>query len=148
MSSVINSKPKLMSQQTMEQHLQAFLEAFVTKRYQADWVHKLTKSKPSDNLLLGMDALYRELDMRYCKELPKGSAAQDIAFVRTALGPNKILTGYVLSADEALNRQTMPVAQALEMIVGRSNTSIISFAPGKLAYFEGHSVGERYLCVR
>jgi len=42
----------------------------------------------------------------------------------------------------------MHIDEALEAIVGESNTTIVSFLSGKVAYFEGHAVGDRYLCVR
>jgi|GEM_PF-3958783 len=95
-----------------------------------------------------MDALYRELDERYCTKLPKGSQQQNIAFVRQALAKYKLTTCYVLSAYEPFNQQTMIIEDALDQIIGSSSTTIISFLPGKVAYFEGHSPGDRYLCTR
>ncbi len=95
----------------------------------------------------GMDALYRELDDRYCMPVPHGSKQQEITFVRQALAKYKLTTCYVLSSYEPFNGQVMPIEEALEKIVGSSSTTIISFLPG-VAYFEGHSVGDRYLCIR
>ncbi|UOQ69315.1 hypothetical protein [Hymenobacter volaticus] len=54
----------------------------------------------------------------------------------------------MLSAYEPFHARTMRLDEALEVIVGESNTTILSFLPGKVAYFEGHAVGDRYLCVR
>ena len=106
------------------------------------------KSGRASNPLLGMDALYRELDERYCAKLPRGSQQQDIAFVRQFLSNYKLTTCYVLSAYEPFNQQTMLIEDALNQIVGSSFTTIISFLPGKVAYFEGHSPGDRYLCIK
>ena len=130
------------------QHLSAFLEAFLAKPYKKNWLLTLTRAKQTDNLLRGMDALHRELDTRYCFQLPKGSRQQDIAYVRQALTNYKCLTSIVFSAADVDPPQLMPVEQALQAVVGSGITSIISFIPGKVAYFEGHSVGERYLCLK
>lgn len=132
----------------MQQHLSAFLEAFLAKPSKKSWRLTLTRAKQTDNLLRGMDALHRELDARYCLRLPKGSRHQDAAYVRQALANYKILTSVVFSAADAGPPQTMPVEQALQAVVGSGTTSIISFIPGRVAYFEGHSVGERYLCIK
>ncbi|RZJ93293.1 MAG: hypothetical protein EOO60_04945 [Hymenobacter sp.] len=132
----------------MQQHLPAFLEAFLAKPYQKNWLLTLTRTKETDNLLRGMDALHLELDARYCLRLPKGSRQQDLAYVRQALANYKFLTGVVFSSADAGSAQSMPLEEALQAVVGSSTTSIISFIPGKVAYFEGHSAGERYLCLR
>lgn len=108
----------------------------------------LNRATQQGNLLRGMDALTRELDERYCIKLPKGSRQQDITYVRQALAKYKLTTGYLFSAADAGHPQTMPLEEALQAVVGSSTTSILSFIAGKVAYFEGHSVGERYLCIK
>ena len=130
------------------EHLQAFIESFVAKRYRDNWLHKIAKAKPKDNLVRGMDALYRELDERYCEQLPKGNQQHEISFVLKAIAEYKLTTCYVLSSYEPFNQRTMPIGDALSEIVGNSSTTIISFLPGKVAYFEGHSIGDRYLCIK
>ena len=94
-----------------------------------------------------MDALYRELDERYCTLLPRGNQQQEIAFVQQALAEYKLTTCYVLSAYEPFNEQLMTIEEALQRIVGSNSTTIISFLP-TVAYFEGHSGSDRYLCIR
>jgi hypothetical protein len=130
----------------MNPHLQDFLESFISKQYRKGRLDSATKSKKG-NPMRGMDALYRELDERYCTLLPKGNQQQEIAFVQQALAKYKLTTCYVLSAYEPFNEQLMPIREALQNIVGSSSTTIISFLP-TVAYFEGHSVGDRYLCIR
>lgn len=129
----------------MPDHLQAFLTSFLAKRYQST---EANEKRQKGNPMLGLDNLSRRLDLRYCIQLPKGSKQQDIAFVRQAITPYHLTSCYVLSAYEPLHEQTMHIGEALEAIVGESNTTILSFLPGKVAYFEGHSVGDRFLCVR
>jgi hypothetical protein len=130
----------------MNPHLQEFLESFLSKRYKKGWLDGATTGKKG-NPMRGMDALYRELDERYCTLLPQGNKQQEIAFVRQALAKYKLTTCYVLSAYEPFNEQIMPIEEALQNIIGSSFTTIISFLP-RVAYFEGHSVGDRYLCIR
>jgi hypothetical protein len=130
----------------MHPHLRDFLESFLSKRYQKGRLDSLAKPKKG-NPLRGMDALYRELDERYCTPLPSGNQPREIAFVQQALAKYKLTTCYVLSAYEPFNEQLMPIEEALQKIVGSSSTTIICFLP-TVAYFEGHSVGERYLCIR
>lgn len=130
----------------MNPHLRDFLESFLSKRYQKGWLDSLAKHKKG-NPLRGMDALYRELDERYCRQLPSSNQAREIAFVQQALAKYKLTTCYVLSAYEPFNEQLMPIEEALQQIVGSSSTTILCFLP-TVAYFEGHSVGERYLCIR
>ncbi|SMB79711.1 hypothetical protein SAMN00120144_3982 [Hymenobacter roseosalivarius DSM 11622] len=132
----------------MEHHLTAFLEAFLAKQYKQRRLYSPASDKRKGNPLLGMDALYRELDGRYCIQLPKGTKQQQQVFVRQAVAKYKLSTCYVLSAYEPFNEQTMRIDEALDKIVGDGPTTIISFIPGKVAYFEGHSLGDRYLCIR
>ncbi|QIL78172.1 MULTISPECIES: hypothetical protein [Hymenobacter] len=132
----------------MNQHLYLFLESFLNKHSKKQWLDQVNRAKPSDNLLRGMDALPREFDERYCVKLAKGSKQQDIAFVNQALARYKLTTCYVLSAYAPLHEQTMTISEALDTIVGDSSTTLISFIAGKVAYFEGHSPGDRYLCIR
>lgn len=129
-------------------HLEAFLQSFIAKHHKYGWLLKLSKVKKNGNLLRGMDALYRHLDERFCVPVPKGSPQQEIDYVRQALSKYKLTSCYVLSADDRFHQQTMPLDEALQRIMGTSSTSILSFIPGRVALFEGHSIGERYLCIR
>jgi hypothetical protein len=129
-----------------EEHLQAFLEAFLGC-IPTQGSRLVTKHKRG-NPLLGLDDLSQHLDKRFCVRLPNGSKQQDEAFVRQAVAPYKLTTCYVLSAYAPFHEQTMHLEEALEKIVGDGPVTIISFLPGKVAYFEGHSPGERYLCIR
>jgi hypothetical protein len=132
----------------MSQHLTTFVESFIAKRYKRQWLAILERTKPNSEVFRGMDNLYRELDERHCTELPKGNKQQNISFVKQAIAPYKITRCWVLSAHEHFNEQSIPVEEALQKIVGTSSTTLISFLPGKVAYFEGHSVDERYLCIK
>lgn len=133
------------------------MEAFIDKRYKPrgpveEESKKAAKRRLRDeklglNPMLGMDNLWASLDKRYCTELPM-KGAKGIEFIRQGIAKFNLRTCYILSAREPWHQQIMTVEQALSMIVGSSSTTIISFIPGKVAYFEGHSVGDRWLCIR
>ncbi|MBG8553524.1 hypothetical protein [Hymenobacter guriensis] len=142
---------------TMHEHLDAFLTAFLTKRARGVALSEESKKAAKRRLraerlginpMLGMDNLWASLDLRYCTQLPKGSGEQDRAFVRQRVARFNLQTCYVMSADEALHQLILSVEEAVTAVVGSSTASIISFIPGKVAYFEGHSVGDRWLCIR
>lgn len=142
----------------MREHWAAFVNAFIDKRYRhrysVEESNKAAKRRlreeklGDDNPMPGMDNLWAALDERYCTELPNGSQEKEIAFIHQGVARFKLQTCYVLSARESWHQQIMTVEQALADIVGSTSTTIISFIPGKVAYFEGHSVGDRWLCIR
>lgn len=141
----------------MREHFDAFMNAFVSKRYKHLYLagesnkaakRRLRAEKLGDNPMPGMDALWRELDERYCTQLPERGPEQERSFIRQGIARFNLQTCYILSAHEPWHQQVMTVEQALADIVGSTSTTIISFIPGKVAYFEGHSVGDRWLCIR
>jgi hypothetical protein len=52
---------------------------------------------------------------------------------------------YLVSANRDLDQRRMPLALALERVVGRGMGTLISCVPGKLGYFEGE--GPSYRCI-
>ena len=80
--------------------------------------------------------------------LPKGNARQDQDAVRRAIAKYKLTSCYVLAEHEQYDQQYVSVKVALEEIVSVGHTCLIFFVPGQVAYLEGHSPGERYLCLR
>ncbi|MBD2716915.1 hypothetical protein KBK19_17860 [Microvirga sp. STR05] len=143
----------------MQEQLEAFVAAF-TERHSSARRHYLPQGEVSKkaakrsarhrhiNPMLGMDGLGRELDIRYCKQLPKGGKQHDIEFVLKAIAKYKLKVCYIMSPMVGYHQQTMPIEEALDAIVGTCSTTIISFIRGKVAYFEGHSIGERFLCIK
>jgi hypothetical protein len=105
-----------------------------------------TPTSPSNGASL--DALGQLLDERYCRLLPKGSAQQHRDVVRRAMAKYELTDCYVLAEHGPYDQQQVGIEEALEQIVSAGHTSLIFFVPGKVAYLEGHSPGERYLCIR
>ncbi len=146
-----------LSSLTRDEQLEAFYKSFLAKRYRkialedlARAQKKASKKAPSNAPPTGasLDALGRLLDERYCQLLPKGSTRQHQDFVRQAIAKYKLTSCYVLSEYERYDQQQMSVGMALDEIVSAGHTSLIFFVPGQVAYLEGHSPGERYLCLR
>ncbi|MBG8555047.1 hypothetical protein [Hymenobacter guriensis] len=141
---------------TRDEHLEAFYKSFLAKRYRKSALEELEREKkkaskkPLAKAATGpsLDALGRLLDERFCQLLPKGNARQDQDFVRRAIAKFKLTNCYVLSEDERYDQQSISVEVALTEIVSVGPTSLIFFMPSQVAYLEGHSPGERYLCLR
>jgi len=138
---------------TREEHLEAFYSAFLAKRYRKSALEDLarTQKKARHNTSptgAGLDALGQLLDERYCQLLPKGSTQQHRDIVRRAIAKYKLTSCYVLAEHGLYDQQQVDIGEALDKIVSAGHTSLIFFVPGKVAYLEGHSPGERYICLR
>jgi hypothetical protein len=138
---------------TREEHLAAFYSAFLAKRYRKTALEELARSQKNVRQKFcptgsSLDALGQLLDERYCQLLPKGNAQQHRDVVHRAIAKYKLTNCYVLAEHGPYDQQQVNIKEALEKIVSSGHTALISFVPGKVAYLEGHSPGERYLCVR
>ena len=54
----------------------------------------------------------------------------------------------LIAEDAALDGRRMPLAEALDAIVGRGMGAFVSCIPGRLAFYEGESVGDRCILER
>lgn len=100
--------------------------------------------KGREKVRLGLDH-FHDLDPKRCARIAAGDQTPArITALLCALGAPR--TCYVLSSNSSLDGCEMEVGDALEAIVGRGNGSFVCCIPGRLAYFEGESQGERYLC--
>ena len=48
----------------------------------------------------------------------------------------------------ALDARTLPLKEALGLIIGVSTGTLVSCIPGRLGYFEGEDGGERFILER
>ena len=55
---------------------------------------------------------------------------------------------YVLAADPRLDGREMPLAEALEVIVGKGNGAFVSCIPGRLGFYEFEDMKSSYLLSR
>lgn len=55
---------------------------------------------------------------------------------------------YVISSNGELDQRTMPLEEALREVYGCFLGTLICCLPGRLAYYEGEDLGERYILHR
>lgn len=55
---------------------------------------------------------------------------------------------YVISAHPEIDRKTLPLAEAVEEVVGFYDGTVIICIPNKLAYWEGEGLRERYILTK
>jgi len=87
------------------------------------------------------------LDPEYAHLLPHGQgfAGPVYELLRSKGAPAEC---YVVSTWQEYHNRTMPLAEAVEEIVGSMMPSIISCLPGKLAWFEDEYASNARLCGR
>ncbi|MBF9239976.1 hypothetical protein I2I05_21475 [Hymenobacter sp. BT683] len=129
-------------------HAQEFVRYFIAKdrrkRYQA-----LLEGKDGERVFAAELAHLDAFTPAYAQEVPPGRPDQQIAYITRFVAqyyPSR--TCYVISEQRALSEQEMAIAEALEAIVGAPFGTILSFIPGRLAYYEGESVKTRLLLFR
>ncbi len=90
---------------------------------------------------------FKHLDDRFAKKMPDGrqGPAQIAATLREHGAPSRC---FVLSDHPELHSTEVDLDDALTRIVGFGYGTLISCLPGRLAYFEGEEMRERYLLER
>jgi hypothetical protein len=90
---------------------------------------------------------FGDLDLRYCQKIAGADQRQFriLAMLRSLGAPSDC---YVISSNNEVDGKELPLDDALRLVVGSGSGSFICCIPGTLAYFEGESAGERYLCRR
>jgi hypothetical protein len=132
---------------TSKQDFKAFIESFLDKRSRHNYLLDLEKVKEASEFMALMTDLVC-LDERYCVKLPKGSREDDVRFVMGYILKFKLNGCTIYSKDNAINNKKFSINEALTIVVGSSISSLISFLPGKFAYYEGESPENRYVCLR
>lgn len=90
---------------------------------------------------------FGDLDLRYCKRLVGAEQSQSRIFALLKhLGAPPVW--YIISSNSEIDGMELNLNEALDGVVGRGCGSFVCCIPGELAYFEGESQGERYLCNR
>lgn len=90
-------------------------------------------------------AHFRDFDPRYRLPIPSNKLfVENIAFeLRKRHSPNVV---FVISEDPALDQREIPLAEALNQIVGRGMGAVLSCIPGRLAFVETEE--ERFILER
>ena len=89
----------------------------------------------------------RILDPRMMMSIPKGEqTAEGILDILISRGAPQECC--IISESLDLDQCRMPLAEALEAVVGYGVGTIISCIPGALGYYEGEEKNQRYLLLR
>ena len=92
-------------------------------------------------------AHFKSLDPRYIVPLdPKKLFPDQIAEILIRKGaPHSV---WISSENSDLDGREMPILDALKEVVGSQMGTILTCIPGKLAYFEGEEMGDRWILER
>jgi hypothetical protein len=88
-----------------------------------------------------------DLALEYAHPIPGGEANPG-AIGRLLMAQGAPWTCYCLSEGTDLDGKVLPLANALEQVVGRGIGTLLSCVPGQLAYFEGEDPGRRFILSR
>lgn len=94
-------------------------------------------------------ALYhlRDLDPRYVVAIPGShQSAGPIEHALRARGAGD--TCHVISTNTVLDGKRLPLAEALDAVIGFGSGTLLSCVPGKLGYYEGEGPSERCILAR
>jgi hypothetical protein len=131
------------------------VRAFVQKERRPRSLYLLSDAKRRDSFLAELYH-FRWLDARYtsellrsdlrtgsprdhCQERPNLSVPNICKHLRSK-GAGRLV--YVMSTDEDIDAQELPLETVIEAIRRKGAATIVSCLPGKLAYFEGEGEGE------
>ena len=126
-----------------DEHLLArFFVATKRERY----AEMISKPKKRSKFLAELGH-FKSLDPRYQVPLdPKKLFPDHIAAILTRKGAPQSV--WVTSEDVHLDGREMPLLKALREIVGRQMGTFLTCIPGRLAYFEGEEMGDRWILER
>lgn len=92
-------------------------------------------------------AHFNSLDPRWIVPLdPKKLFPEQIAAILTRKGAPSVCR--ITSEDSKRDGQELPLLEALKDIVGCQMGTILTCIPGKLAYYEGEEMGNRWILER
>jgi hypothetical protein len=125
---------------------EALIRAFVVKAKCDRFVELMAEPKRRKDVPATL-AHFRDLDPRWIVHLPTNQ--HDARAVERALrsrGAGDLC--YLISQEGDLDRRRLPLADALEQVIGRGIGTLISCIPGSLAYFEGEGPSDRCILAR
>ena len=138
-------------------HEEAIIRAFIAPDRRARYLSRLSSPKTRQKFMAKHFHHMADLDERYAEKLDpgrplveferRGEAHLDQIYelLRSRGAPSSC---YVMSASSDLDGQEVDLRAALEDVVGYNDGTFISCIPGRLAYFEGEGLNERYLLQR
>lgn len=126
------------------------LAAFLIPHRRERFLTSLAAGHPRRQKATGRLAHFPDLDPAFCHPVDSsGRAAENVHRTLTQLreaGAPEL--AYVVADDNALDGQTLDVADALVRILATGTGALVSCIPGQLALFEGEHPGDRNVLIR
>jgi hypothetical protein len=130
----------------MMEHEQAFVRAFIVADKQARYLAKLSSSSRRRDITARLYHSF-DYDPKYVAQIPPGEQTTQAIFARLRkLGAPE--SCHAIAADSKLDGEDLPLAEALERVVGVIDGVILSCIPGVLAYYESEDLKGRYVLSR
>jgi hypothetical protein len=138
-------------------HEEALIRAFITPDKRQRYLDRLRSAKTRQKFMNKHFHHMADLDERYAQKLDPGMPLVEWGkrhdahlnklydLLRDRGAPSRC---YVMSASSDLDGQEVDLREALEDVVGHNDGTFISCIPGRLAYFEGEGLNERYVLQR
>lgn len=128
----------------MNIHEEQFAKHFIVPEKRERYLSMLNSKKGRKKLLDGFYHL-RDLEEKYSKEVPPNHQwAEDIYKMLKEKGSPDVC--YVISTNKELDGRELSLVDVLDEIVGTCHDgTFISCIAGKLGYYEGESMGARYI---
>jgi hypothetical protein len=125
---------------------EALLRAFIVPERRKHYVARLATPKTRKKLLGSFYHLH-DLDPRFAHKLKPSLAYPSFIYeeLRRRGAPDRC---YVMSPTSDIDGQESDLREALEAIIGRVHGTFLSCVPGRLGYFEGEELNERYILER
>jgi hypothetical protein len=139
------------------QLVEATIRAFIVPDRRERYLAQLGSPKTRQKFMAKHFHHMADLDERYAEKLDpgmplvewerRGEAHLDKIYelLRRRGAPTRC---YVMSASSDLDGQEVDLMEALKEVVGFNDGTFISCIPGRLAYFEGEELNERYVLQR
>ncbi len=128
----------------MNIHEEQFARNFIIPEKRERYLSMLDSRKGRKKLIDGFYHL-RDLEEKYATEVPPNEQwAENIYEMLKAKGSPNIC--YIISTDKEFDGKELPLTDVLGEIVGACNDgTFISRIAGKLGYYEGESIGARFI---
>jgi hypothetical protein len=89
----------------------------------------------------------RSLDERWLREIPPKDQTA-VAIERLLREEGASGQCWAISEDDQIDGQSLPLAAALDRVVGWGSATLLICERGLLAYYEGEEAGDRYILKR
>jgi hypothetical protein len=135
------TNPKIVSNRANHEAL--FVNAFVIPERRQRWLESLASTRKRERFLFRL-ADGRDFNHDLMRRLEVKS--KEPSFIASALQRDGAQEDcYIISCVRELDGRYLDLFQALQNVVGLGLGSVISCLPGKLAFYESETAGERWI---